>query len=437
MQFGFDGYKGQGARQGLVAVDSSAREGLPLSALIAEASEAGVAGALPQGRGHAQALLAHAELLREIARRGGQVEMLARAAAAANRARREAGGDPALEAAAALSQAETQRLGFQLFADDAARDEAAAQAKALLEDAPAPLIAIRARALLAQLNGGLALAAGDRAVALEALQALELAAKAASALRETETVLAVQLDRAELMIGLGLAGHDRTLLAAAATALGTIAAGAPAERRPLSWMRAETLRGQALAALGEVAGDAAAIAEAVAALKAAAAAATALHAPLDSARAQHALGLALQALGEACDEDVLFDRAIQAFSPALQTLDRVAALPYRAVVAHDGALCLARRAERRCDLKALEQAEAVFRDALKSRGGVADPVAWAVTQVALARIYEAQATLRPDTGERADATFALASALDVFAERGLRSLSATALAALDRLKTAA
>ncbi|MDP9102939.1 MAG: hypothetical protein M3N05_02885, partial [Pseudomonadota bacterium] len=109
-------------------------------------------------------------------------------------------------------------------------------------------------------------------------------------------------------------------------------------------------------------------------------------------------------------------------------------LPYRAIVAHDGAVCLARRAERRGDLKALENAEAAFRAALKARNAAADPLAWAVTQVALARIYEAQSALRPDTGERADAAFALASALEVFTEQGMRSLSATTLAALERLK---
>jgi hypothetical protein len=47
---------------------------------------------------------------------------------------------------------------------------------------------------------------------------------------------------------------------------------------------------------------------------------------------------------------------------------------------------------------------------------------------------EAQAALRPDTGERADAAFALTSALDVFSERGLRTLSDAALTALERLK---
>ena len=78
---------------------------------------------------------------------------------------------------------------------------------------------------------------------------------------------------------------------------------------------------------------------------------------------------------------------------------------------------------------------AAFRDALKSRSAAKDPLSWAVTQVALARIYEAEADLRGDTGERADAAFAPTSALEVFAEKGLRSLADVALTALERVRT--
>jgi tetratricopeptide (TPR) repeat protein len=242
------------------------------------------------------------------------------------------------------------------------------------------------------------------------------------------------IDRADLLLGLGVGGQDRALLVYVDTALAALVGDLDPGRLPLSWMQAQTLRGQALTALGEVAGDAASIAEGVAVLKAAVAAASPQHAPLDAARASHALGLSLQAMGEACEEEVLFDRAVAAFSPALEALDRASALPYRAIVAHDGAVCLARRAERRGDLKALEQAEYGFRVALKTCNAAVDPLSWAVTQLALARIYEAQSALRPDTGERSDAAFALTAVLDVFSERGLRTLSAATLSALDRLK---
>ncbi len=433
MQFGFDGPNGRGNRDGGSHAD--VRELLPLAALAAEAGSAGLIGTTPPGPARVARLIAYADLLSEIARRGGQVEVLARAASAANRARREAGDDRGLQAVAVLALAEVQRLGFLLFADVDAADEARTHAEAVLALTPTPLVAIRAKALLARLKGALALAAGDRAVVLAAVDGLEVAHKAATALKARSAETAGYLiDRGDLLLGLAVNTQDRVLLASVEEALSDLVKRLEPDRLPLSWMRAETLRGQALTALGEAAGDAASIAEGVAALKAAAGAVLNHHSPLDAARAGHALGLSLQAMGEACEEEVLFDRAVQAFSPALQALDRAPTLPYRAIVAHDSAVCLARRAERRGDLTALEEAEVAFREALRTRNAAADPLAWAVTQVALARIYEAQSALRPDTGERADAAFALTSALDVFSERGLRTLSDAALTALDRLK---
>jgi hypothetical protein len=52
-------------------------------------------------------------------------------------------------------------------------------------------------------------------------------------------------------------------------------------------------------------------------------------------------------------------------------------------------------------------------------------------------VYEAQAELGGRRGSGGDAAFALASALEVFAERGLRSLSQTALSALERVRRSA
>ncbi len=435
MRFGPGGSKDEAARTRAPAAGLAAHETLSLSVLVGEAAATGPTGRLSAGAAGAGPLMAQAALLREIARRGGQVEMLAKAAAAANRARREAGANATLAARALLEQAQTQRLGFLLFADAQAAAAARAHVEAALALSPDPLTAVGLQAVRAGLDGAEALAARDAAAALHAIHALEVAVKAAGLLRAPlDRLAALVADRAELMVGLALHGHDRTLAAHAEADLAALIARLDPDRTPLSWVRAETLRGQALAAIGDIAGDAACIAEAVAALKAAAAALPPHHSPLDEARTGHTLGLALQAMGEACEEDVLFDRAVRAFSPALEALDRTPTLPYRAILAHDGALCLARRAERRGDLGALEQAEATFRSALKARKGPADPLAWAVTQVALARIYEAQATLRPDTGERADAAFALASALDVFTEHGLRSLAAATLAALERVK---
>lgn len=430
MQFRLDG-SGRGGRGGHEAAGT---ELLSLAVLATEAATAGLTAGVAPGAARAERLIGYAALLREIARRSGQVEMLARSAAAAGRARREAGADLALSGSAQLELAEGQALAFALVGDLEAGREARENAAAIVSLAAAPPLVLKARALEARLAGAEALQARDWSSAARALEALELAAKGLGALPGKADTIAIEADRLELLSGLGLLTRDRAVLFTASGELALLLTRIDPDRRPLSWVRVETLRGQALAALGDLIGDPAAIAEGVAALKEAVAAIPARHAPLDQARAGHALGLALQSLGEAIEEEALFDAAVKAFSPALEALDRTPTLPYRSVVAHDGAVCLARRAERRGDLDALEQAEAIFRDALKNRSAAADPLSWAVTQVALARIYEAQAALRPDRGERADAAFALASALEVFAERGLSALSAATLAALERVK---
>ena len=59
---------------------------------------------------------------------------------------------------------------------------------------------------------------------------------------------------------------------------------------------------------------------------------------------------------------------------------------------------------------------------------------WALAQLHLARLYEARVEITGrDRGQRAAAMLALDSALDVFAEHGMRSLSAIAYDALERL----
>jgi hypothetical protein len=103
------------------------------------------------------------------------------------------------------------------------------------------------------------------------------------------------------------------------------------------------------------------------------------------------------------------------------------------VVAHDRAACLARRAERSGDLGGLAEAEGAFKAQLIEERSGEDAVAWALTQVALARIYEVRADLSDRPGERANAAFALTEALEVFSDRGLKTLSDVAQTALERV----
>jgi hypothetical protein len=98
---------------------------------------------------------------------------------------------------------------------------------------------------------------------------------------------------------------------------------------------------------------------------------------------------------------------------------------------------VARRAERVGDLRALGRAETAFKTELSLTRPEADPVSWAVLQVNLARVYEAKAELEGGFTAREAAVYAYGSALDVFSEHGMRTLSASAAAGLERVKAAA
>ncbi len=113
-------------------------------------------------------------------------------------------------------------------------------------------------------------------------------------------------------------------------------------------------------------------------------------------------------------------------------------LALRAVVVQDRVACLVRRAEAQSDVFALDEAEAVLRGELAALPAPPDPIGWAVLQLNLARIYQAQAKTRGcDRGEHAHAAEALLAALDVFSEHGLRSLADLAATDLERLREVA
>ena len=290
----------------------------------------------------------------------------------------------------------------------------------------------------ARLGAHSALVLGDREAVMAAATRFEDAAGAlearvrATGAGEPEWAAAL-CERGELMIAYGQTRKEAGLLDRSSRDLASVAARLDPTRLPLSWMRAETLHGTALRALGETTGEAALLKDAAHAFAGAWDAIPVGHSPLDRARAAHGLGLTLHALGEASGEPRAFASAQVAFDQALSEAGSAAG-PFRSIAAYDRAACLARRAERSGDVVALSEAEAAFRADLAARQAERDPVAWAVVQVALARIYEARADLAGDTSGIVDAAFALSEALDVFRERGLRTLSDVALTALERLK---
>ena len=149
---------------------------------------------------------------------------------------------------------------------------------------------------------------------------------------------------------------------------------------------------------------------------------------------QTALAQGLQALGEAGGSERAYEQAVTCYDRAAHVLKSTPALALRAFGASNRALCLARSAELSGDLTVLDAAESAFKIELAAISAKREPAAWALLQVNLARLYEARMDITgQDRGERASAAVALNAALDVFGELGLRSLSAVAADALERL----
>jgi len=405
------------------------------------------------GAQRAPRLLEQCVMLREIARRTGQRPRLLQAAAAAERAARSVQTRQDQDAvrifaAARLQQALCALERSRLFAEGDGLDDARAYlsaAERALDDVP------RANGgsfsgpnlMRARLTAASALAAGDCAAMAATVKMFDAAISAldqrfrtsgpgASGAGENDRAMA-RCERAELIIGMGQRLKDSSLLQDVAKTLETLCAELDPDYLPQSLARAQILRGTALRALGECTADAHLMKAAAGAFRAALDAIPAGHNPLERARAAHGLGLAFQGLAEAVSDVRLYRPALFAMDRALSELPRHG-LPLRAAVAHDRAACLARRAERSGDLGALAEAEGAFKAELIEAGGGGDPVAWAVTQVALARIYEVRADLSDAPGDRAKAAYTLTEALDVFADRGLKSLSDVAQAALERVR---
>jgi hypothetical protein len=418
--------------------DPATLELLPLLALKREAAAAGLAAHQAGKRDRAPHLLTYTAMLREIVRRTGDADTLSKAASVAARAAREAEGADHL-AAAKLEQAAIARLGGELFFDPeahAASDDFLKAAEAAAT--PAPGLLARRLALRAALDAGAALAAADLDQAVQAAGVLDAAVDRLEAeVRDTGQgkveAAGLRCDRADFLIGFGARLKDKSLLTRAESDLTQLGAELDPNYLPLSWARAEGLRGAALAALGDLAGEPKSLVESVRVLAAAAEHTDFDHSPLDRARLSHGLALALTALAEAVDDEGLYDHALAAFDQALAVLEPARTLALRALAAHDRAACVARRAERAGDATALAQAESAFRAELAARDASADPVAWAVTQLALTRVYAARAELSGGALP-GDATVALTEALDVFTERGLKSLAEAAQNALERLK---
>ena len=419
-------------RDGLSLGDASLLELLTLDLLTAEAKAADVAAGRIGVQDKPRRLLESSVVWRELARRSGDAAALRKAAACAEQAGRLAKQEDRLhvEAEALCEQARAGLVGADLFGEEglhAAADHLLGRAIDTPE-VQAMGVAVKAR---------LALGGYDPLALHAAIEAF------AAVLADRRTRLCagerlrLKLELAELLTGAGARLGDAALIGQALSELAELISGLDGAYNPILLARAQELRGLGLLKLAEMRADAAAALGALEALDAALELIEPDHSPLDWARLQHGRGLALSTLAELGDDERSFLRALQAFGQTLGVVGKQTHLALRAVAVQDRAACLVRQAESKGDLYALDEAEAVLRGELGALKSPPDPVAWAVLQLNLARIYEAQAkALGRDHGEHARAGEALIAALDVFSENGLRSLADMAATDLERLREA-
>ena len=419
-------------RDGLCPGEPALHELLDLHLLHNEARAADVAAGRIGTRDRAARLVEASQAWREYARRSGDAAALRKAASCAEQAagiERKASRADGLRRAI-CEQAEVALLGADLFGENGL-NAAAEFLLGQVSDGAA------VRALSAGLAARKVMAKGDAAEVKAAAAVYDRALAGLNPKRRGEGYLAARLrcDRAEFLVACGFRQHEPQALRAALSDLDKAQAALDGAYCPLSLARAQEVRAAALVRLGGLEGDIGPVLEGVDVIALAIDLITADHSPMDWARLHHSLGVALMALGEAGDNDAAFDRALQAFATALKVLDRAPSVALRTLAAQDRAACLVRRAELRGDALALDEAEAILRGELGAMRAPPEPVAWAVLQLNLARVYMAQSAIRGrDRGESSRAAEALLAALDVFAERGLRSLAAAAHSALDALR---
>jgi hypothetical protein len=367
---------------------------------------------------------------------------LRKAAAAAETAC--AGFDPVRRpdawARARCEQAFAGLLGAELFGDPGLDAAAAATFREARAIARGGLAAPLADVGIALLEARRQIATGDSAAAWAAaaqftapIAALDAMTRRSQAARSLAAE--ARLIRADLLCGWGARLKDEALLRAAIDDAAGAADRLDLAYEPLTWARAEILRGQALALWGEAAGDIDAVAAGATTLAGALDHLSRDHSPLDWARTQIALAHALQSLGEASADERAYEQAVTCYDRANLVLKDAPATPLRGLAAGERAMCLARSAELTGDLAVLDTAEAALKIELAALQPRRDPVAWALVQLHLARLYEARVDITgKDRGQRAAAVMALDAALDVFGEQGLRSLSVMASDALERLR---
>ena len=438
----FASERGAPSREGLTRGDATLLELLDANLLAQEAKAADVAAGRIGAKDKSRLRLDAAIVWRELARRTGDAVALRKAAALAETAAAGLESERHGEtwARARCEQAFCALLGAEIFGDpglNAAAEAAFREARSAARGGlAAPLADVGLAAIAARTDLETAEAAKIRSLAerfAAPIAALDSMAKRITAARSLAAE--ARLLRADLLCAAGARLRDPDLLDMAAKDAAVASGKLDAAYEPLTWARARVAHGQALALRGECMGDLDALAAGAGVLANAIDQLTRDHSPMDWARTQVALAQTLQALGEASGEVRAFEHAISSYDRANLVLKETPTLPLRGLAASARAVCLARTAELTSDLAVLDSAEAAMKIELARMSPRRDPVGWGISQLHLARLYEARMGLRArDQGERAAGLLALEAALDVFAEHGQRSLSILATEAIARLR---
>jgi len=429
--------------QGRVDTDPSLYELLNLKLLITQGRALDIEGGRVSTKYRFGPYIEAAQVWREYARRTGDPAAVRRAANAAENAGKEA--KTALEGAqAVLEQALTCLLGIDLFeAWDLMPTAEKLLAEGRVAAADDEALRIRFNRAEAMLAARLAVRQGiaeDLEPALLAMSHIDRAIERADhQVRKTQSArdkldaAHARFERGDLLMLVGLDRGDASLMAAVIKDFQALRDRLDAAYEPVTHARVTLRLAMAHVWKGQIEGRPDLISEGIAMLASDDGPPDYEHSPLDWVEHRHALAMALQALAELTLNQEVYDKAMAVYDQALRRpLQKP--LRLRAQVVNNRAGCLARHAELKGDLKALDKAELTFKDELRGVRPGDDPVSWAILQTNLARLYVARGDITGFMMERTEAAYALEAAHDIFVEHGMKALGRSAMEYLDRVR---
>jgi tetratricopeptide (TPR) repeat protein len=429
--------------QGRVDTDPSLYELLNLKLLITQGRALDIEGGRVSTKYRFGPYIEAAQVWREYARRTGDPAAVRRAANAAENAGKEA--KTALEGAqAVLEQALTCILGVDLFETWdllASAERLLAEGRVVAADDEALRTRFnRAEAMLAARLAVRQGVAEDLEPALLAMSHIDRAIERADqqvrktqAARDKIDAAQARFERGDLLMLVGLDRSDASLMAAVIKDFQALRIRLDAAYEPVTHARVMLRLAQAHIWQGQIEGRPEVISEGIALLTKDDEPVDYEHSPLDWVEHRHALAMGLQVLAELTMNQEIYDKAMAVYDQALKRpLQKP--LRLRAQVVNNRAGCLARHAELKGDMKALDTAEMIFKDELRGVRANEDPVSWAILQTNLARLYVARGDITGFMMERAEAAYALEAAHDIFVEHGMKALGRSAMEYLDRVR---